>query len=101
MSRRLRERISYFLAGNAKDQKDLYDKVEVCYGTRSDIVHGRWEQNAEFEEQMYVTEAIVRTVVRHIADKPGMLGAFISPERDDFLEAWVRSKAFTPPPFPT
>ena len=50
---------------------------------------------------MYVTEAIVRTVVRHIADKPGMLGAFLSPKRDDFLESWVQSKAFTPPPFPT
>jgi hypothetical protein len=36
VSRRLRERISYFLAENAKDQKDLHDKVEACHGTRSD-----------------------------------------------------------------
>lgn len=77
----------------------MHDKVEVCYGTRSDIVHGRWEQDAQFEERMYITEAIVRTVVRHIADKPGMLDAFLSPKRDQFLEAWVQSKAFTPPPF--
>jgi len=43
---------------------------------------------------MYTTEGIVRTVVRHIADKPGMLGAFLSPKRNQFLEAWVKSKAF-------
>jgi hypothetical protein len=49
---------------------------------------------------MYTTEGIVRTVVRDIADKPGMLGAFLSPKRNHFLEAWVKSKAFVPPPIP-
>jgi hypothetical protein len=50
---------------------------------------------------MYTTEAIVRTVTRHIADKPGMLGAFVSPKRNHFLEAWVKSKSFVPPPMPS
>jgi hypothetical protein len=49
---------------------------------------------------MYDTECIVRTVVRHIADEPGMLALFLSPDRNDWLEAWVASRAFTPPPFP-
>ncbi len=74
--------------------------VEGCYGTRSEIVHGRWDDSPELEERIYETEGIVRTVVRQIVDKPGMLGAFLSPKRDDFLEAWVQSKSFTPPPFP-
>ena len=75
--------------------------VNACYDQRSAIVHGRWEDSKEFHDvHMYDTECIVRTVVRHMASKPGMLGAFLSPKRNDFLEAWVKSKAFTPPPFP-
>jgi len=35
--------------------------------------------------------------MRHIADKPGMSAAFLSPKRDEFLEEWVKSKAFVPP----
>ena len=101
VSKRLRDRISYFLATNAKDQNGLHDKVKDCYAERSNIVHGRWEDSQEFHDvHMYTTEAIVRTVVRHIADKPGMLGAFLSPKRNHFLEAWVKSKAFTPPAIP-
>lgn len=66
------------------------------------IVHGRWEDSKEFHDvHMYTTEAIVRTVVRNIADKSGMLGAFLSQKRNQFLEAWVKSKKFVPPPMPT
>jgi Apea-like HEPN len=102
VSKRLRDRISYFLADNARDQRDLHDKVKACYAVRSEIVHGRWEDSPEFHDvHMYTTEAIVRTVVRHIADRPGMLGVFLSPKRDDFLEAWVQSKSFVPPTLPT
>jgi hypothetical protein len=98
VTKRLCDRISYFLADNAKDQVKLAAQVKACYAKRSDIVHGRWEDSEEFRKvHMYDTECIVRTVVRHIASKPGMLGAFLSPRRNDFLEAWVKSKAFTPP----
>lgn len=101
MSKRLRDRISYFLATDPKIQKDPHDQVKACYAKRSEIVHGRWEDSEEFHKvHMYDSEAIVRTVIRHIADKPGMLGAFLSPKQDDFLEAWVQSKAFAPPPVP-
>jgi hypothetical protein len=100
VTERLCERISYFLADNSKDQQDLFDKVDACYDTRSKIIHGRWDEGPELEERMADTEAIVRTVTRNIVDKPGMLGAFLSPERDDFLEAWVKSKSFSPPAFP-
>jgi hypothetical protein len=81
-------------------QQELCEKVRSCYKTRSEIVHGRWEEGPYIDDHMADTEAIVRTVVRHIADKPGMLAAFLSPKRDDFLEAWAQSKSFTPPPFP-
>lgn len=98
---RLRNRISYFLADNPKDQVSISSKVNACYDKRSQIVHGQWEDSKEFHDiHMYDTECIVRTVLRHIADKPGMLPAFLSPKRNDFLEAWAKSKAFTPPRIP-
>jgi hypothetical protein len=101
VTKRLCDRISYFLADNAKDQVKLEAQVRACYAKRSDIVHGRWEDSEEFHKiHMYDTECIVRTVVRHIASKPGMLGAFLSPKRNTFLESWVKSNAFVPPPFP-
>ncbi len=102
VSKRLRDRISYFLADNQRTQAELHDKVKACYAERSAIVHGRWEDSQAFHDvHMYATEAIVRTVVRHIAVKPAMLGAFLSTNRNQFLEAWVQSKAFAPPPMPT
>jgi len=101
ITKRLCDRISFFLADNAAIQQQLADKVRACYGMRSEIVHGRWEEGPEIERLMADTEAIVRTVVRHIVDRPGMLDTFISLRRDDFLETWVQSRSFTPPPFPT
>ena len=99
VSKRLRDRISYFLADNQATQTELHDKVRACYAQRSAIVHGRWEDSQEFHDvHMYTTEAIVRTVVRHMASKPGMLDVFLSPQRNEFLEAWVTSKVYTPPP---
>ena len=75
--------------------------MKACYSVRSEIVHGRWEDSQEFHDiHMYTTEAIVRTVLRKMVDTPGMLGAFLSPDRSDFLETWVQSKQFTPPPLP-
>ncbi len=97
VSRRLRERISYFLADDAAMQQEICEKVKACYRVRSEIVHGRWEDDPDFDDHIYTTEAIVRTVIRHIAAKPGMLQIFLSPKRDQFLEAWVQSKSFTPP----
>jgi hypothetical protein len=68
-----------FWADNAEDQIKLEARVRACYATRFDIVHGRWEDSEDFHKvHMYDTEGIVRTVIRHISDKPGMLGAFIS-----------------------
>lgn len=92
ISRRLRERISYFLAEDCPTQQKLHAMVRACYKTRSDIVHGRWDEGPELDDLMGKTEAIVRTVVRDIADKPGMLDVFMSSERDRWLKEWVASK---------
>jgi len=99
VTERLCTRLSFFLADNAQTQQDLFDKANICYDTRSKIIHGRWQPGTEINQPMADTEAMVRTVVRHLLERPGMIGAFVSPKRDDFLDAWVQSKAFTPPPF--
>ena len=102
VSKRLRDRISCFLAADARDRQDIHDKVKGCYAARSDIVHGRWEDSHEFHDiHMYTTEAIVRTVIRQMADRPGMLSVFLTAKRDGWLEAWVQSKNLVPPPLPT
>jgi len=101
VTERLCARISYFLADNAQDQQHLFDMVDACYETRSRIIHGRWDEGPEIENRMAETESIVRTVVRHILEKPGMLDTFVSLKRDDFLETWVQSRSFVTPPVPT
>jgi len=89
------------LISGQQTQIQLHDKINACYGERSAIIHGRWEDSQEFHDiHMYTTEAVVRTVIRHIGSKPGMLTAFLSPQRNNFLEAWVKSKVLTPPPMP-
>jgi hypothetical protein len=100
ITRRLCERISIFLADSEAAQQQLFDKVKTCYKTRSEIVHGRWEEGPEIDLVMADTEALVRTVVRHLLEKPGMLETFISAHRDDFLQEWVQSKSLEPPLFP-
>ena len=97
---RLCKRLSYFLADDAIMQRNIFDKANACYDARSKIIHGRWDEGPELLELMAYTENIARTVIRHILEKPGMLALFLSTKRDDFLEAWVQSKAFVPPPFP-
>jgi hypothetical protein len=94
---RLCARISYFLARNEQEQLNLSDKVKACYETRSNIIHGMWDEDPAMERQLADTEGIVRTVIRHILEKPGMLDVFISPKRIGFLKAWVQSKSFSPP----
>jgi len=100
ISYKLAQRISFFLADNPEDARALFRRVKKCYGIRSRIVHGRWENDPAIDAGMADTEAIIRTVVRHLLDSPDLLRTFISKHRDKFLEDWVFSRATDPPPFP-
>jgi hypothetical protein len=73
--------------------------ADACYKIRSNIVHGGWDDEPEIEARMADTENIVRTVLRQILVKPGMIDPFLSAKRDDFMEAWVQAKSYSPPPF--
>jgi Apea-like HEPN len=103
INKRLRNRISYFLADDATSQKEISEIVEDCYRVRGEIVHGRQAidsncDDEKMEEAMERTENIVRTVVRHILQKPDLLAVLLSSWRDEYLEKWVTSKMFSPPP---
>jgi hypothetical protein len=97
---RLCNRLSYFLADAAPVQQELYAKVNDCYDARSKIIHGSLVEGDAFDRLMLDTERIARTAMRHILEKPRMLEIFVSNKRDDFLERWVQSGRFVPPPFP-
>jgi hypothetical protein len=99
VTERLCTRVSFFLADDAETQQGLFEKASACYDTRSKIIHGRWKSGTDIDQPMADTEAIVRTVLRHLLEKQGMISAFVSPRRDDFLDSWVQSKSFTPPSF--
>ncbi|HTF66218.1 MAG TPA: hypothetical protein VK638_26390 [Edaphobacter sp.] len=103
INKRLRNRISYFLADNPTSQKEISEMVEDCYHVRGEIVHGRQALDSDYDDEkmedvMEKTENIIRTVVRRILQKPDLLAVLLSSWRDEYLEKWVTSKMFTPPP---
>jgi hypothetical protein len=105
VTKRLCSRISCFLAENEPDRASLFQMVDECYDMRSQIIHGRQadyadEEDPEIDDKMERTEAIVRTVVRKLLKSPGMIQAFLSKERNSFLQAWVDSKRFAAPALP-
>ena len=95
-----RRRISFFLADTPDVARYLFKKVKACYRMRSIIMHGRWKDDPKIDDVMYTSEAIVRTVLRHLLDDAELLRTFISDDRDKFLEDWVFSRKMDPPPFP-
>lgn len=100
ISYKLAQRIAFFLADNPKDARGLFRKAKNCYAMRSKIVHGRWKSGPETGSNMADTEAIIRTAFRHLLEKPALLKAFISKDRDKFLDEWVFSRFTDAPPYP-
>jgi hypothetical protein len=60
---------------------------EACGGQDTvNIIHGHWDVGAEFDERIIETERMVRMVLSHIAHLTGMIAAFLSLNRDAFLD---------------
>jgi len=97
---KLAQRIAFFLANTSEDARSLFKKAKFCYAMRSKIVHGRVIDDPKIDECTADTEAIARTVFRHLLDKPELLKTFVSNQRDSFLEEWVFSRSTDPPPYP-
>jgi hypothetical protein len=97
---KLAQRISFFLANNPTDARDLFRKVKTCYKMRSTIIHGGWKDDPKIDAVMAVTEGIFRRVFLRLLENPEMLRTFLSKDRDKFLEEWVFSRYTDPPPYP-
>jgi hypothetical protein len=86
ITKRLARRISRFLCSNQKTANQMYDAVLQCYNVRSEIVHGRWDQNPRTTPCVAQTEGIVRSVFLRLLNDPNLLAIFLSSGRDQFLE---------------
>ena len=105
-TKRLCERIALFIAENKKDAQSIYDKASRCYDMRSTIVHGRWENDPALDDVMYETEAIWRTGLRKLMERPDILAKFVGAERNQYLtqlstdrlgSGWLRPAATARP----
>lgn len=85
-TRRLCQRIALFIADTKADAQSIFDKAWHCYDMRSTIIHGRWENDPKLEDVMYDTEAIWRTGLRLLMDRPEIVDKFVGPERDQYLK---------------
>lgn len=85
-TKRLYQRIAFFIADNKDDAKSIFDKAKRCYDLRSTIVHGRWTNDPRLEDVMYDTEAIWRTGLRLLMDRSDVLAKFIGAERNQYLK---------------
>jgi hypothetical protein len=95
---KLSQRIAFFLSDTPEGARDIFRKSKACYGARSQIVHGRWEDSPKMDVLMGDTENIVRSVMLRMMNDAEMLKTFLSKQRDKFLEDWVFSRDTSVPP---
>jgi hypothetical protein len=72
---------------------DRFRRTKKLYGTRSKIIHGRWNHDSEIDVDIADTEKLFRAVLRRLLESPELLKTFISGKRDKFLEEFVFSHA--------
>ena len=59
ISYKLAQRIAFFLCDSPDSAKATFREVKKCYGMRSQIAHGRWDDSTAFDHLMGVTEALL------------------------------------------
>jgi hypothetical protein len=93
ITHKLAERIALFLADTPDEARGLYHKTKKSYQKRSIIVHGRFNNDSVIDEFMAHSEAILRTTLRHLLDKPDLLNTFTSEQRSNFVGDLIFSRA--------
>ena len=89
---KLSQRIAFLTAADPVEAKQVFDVAKKCYGMRSTIVHGRWDDDPKMEELMGTTERIVRFSFLRVLRDQALLSKFQSKARDRFLEEMVFSR---------
>lgn len=93
ITHKLAERIALFLTTTPDEARELYHITKKSYQKRSVIVHGRFNNDSAIDEFMAHTEAILRTTLRHLLDKPDLLNTFTSEQRSNFVGDLIFSRA--------
>jgi hypothetical protein len=89
---KLSQRIAFLTAADPVQAKQMFKDVKKCYGMRSTIVHGRWNDDPKMDEMTGTTERIVRASFLRILRDHDLLDKFQSKDRDPFLEDMVFSR---------
>jgi hypothetical protein len=89
---KLSQRIAFLTAKDPADAKQIFDLARKCYGMRSTIVHGRWDDDPKMNDLMGATERIVRFSFHRILRDEELLKRFQSKGRDKFQEEMVFSR---------
>jgi hypothetical protein len=92
LSHKLAERIAFFLTEKPEDARNLFQKSKKCYGLRSKIVHGRWKHSPDIDQMMEDTEAIVRTALRRVIERPDIFAIFATKKREEYLAGLIFNK---------
>jgi hypothetical protein len=89
---KLSQRIAFLTASNPTESKEIFKVAKRCYGMRSTIVHGGWDDDPKMDELLGTTERIVRSSFLRTLRDQTLLERFQSKERDRFLEEIVFSR---------
>lgn len=98
---KLAQRLAFFTCNDPASAKQAFQKIKRCYGTRSQIVHGTWEDDLNFDEHMGDTEGLTRKAFARLFANKEMIDTFLHKKRRElFLEEFVFSHVgdLRPPP---
>ena len=92
ITHRLSERISFFIADDRFQAKDLYERSKYCYRWRSKIVHGNGMDKLtpnDSEKIMYDSEDLVRTALKKILLNDDLINTFSGNGREKCLDELI------------
>lgn len=89
MTFRLSQRIGFFLASERSAAKSIFASAKKCYGTRSQVAHGRWKSDSKADQQMETTEDLLRQSLSRLLEDPSLIAEFAGADRERYLDEIV------------
>lgn len=89
---RLSQRLAFFLAGNRRHARQLFDKIKAGYAWRSRVVHGmrlRKLTPQMADDLMYDAEAFARNSLSKVLSNSEWLKRFNGKDRDKYLDEFL------------
>lgn len=86
---KLSQRIAFLISSSSVEAKENFRTARECYQTRSQIVHGRWNNDPKMDNRMAETERLARACLLRALSTSELRQTFSSKDRDRFLEDLV------------